>query len=83
MLFYIEDPKRRDGGLMCWWNTIDMGYTTRAMYAREFTEEEVGEKLSIQMGEKIAWPRLYILAKLKGGSVSIDDCDGEEAYKPK
>ena len=83
MLFYIEDPKRRRGSLMSWWAIGDCGYTTMVMAARVFVEGEIKEKLSVKMGDKIAWPKDYIIKLLKGGSVSIDNCDAKEAYKPR
>jgi len=83
MCFFIEDPGRRQGGVMCWWLIGDRGYTTMATAARNFSEDEVRRKTSVQLGDKIAWPKRYIMQRLKGGSVSIDDCDVEEAYKPK
>lgn len=81
MLFYIEDPKRRQGGLMCLWAIGDCGYTTMVMAARIFSEGEVAAKCSVKIDDKIAWPRYYIMERTKGGSVSIDDCDIEEAWK--
>ncbi len=81
MLFYIEDPKRRQNGAMCWWEKTDRGYVLGIGRARVFTEEEVREKLSVQMGDKIAWPKLYIDSVHKAGIVWFDSCDITEAYK--
>lgn len=83
MLFYIEDPKRRDEGcLMCWWEVNDRGYLFDIERARVFTQEEVENKLSIQMGDKIAWPKPYIDKMAKDGFVMSDECDIAEAWKP-
>lgn len=83
MLFYIEDPERRDGGcLMCWWEVNDRGYLFDVERARVFTQREVEDKISVQMGDKIAWPKLYIDEVAKDGLVVFDDCDAEMSWKP-
>ncbi len=82
MDFYIEDPRRRQDGLMNWWEMYDRGYLTDIERARVFVQEEVEEKLSIQMGDKIAWPKAYIDEMAKDGFVMFDACDIAEAWKP-
>ncbi len=82
MEFYIEDPKRRHDGLMCWWEVNDRGYLFDIERARTFTVDQVDRKLSVQMGDKIAWSKLYIDTVAKGGFVMFEDCDIEKAWRP-
>lgn len=82
MEFYIEDPKRRQNGAMCWWEMNDRGYVLGLGRARTFTVDEVDRKLSVQMGDKIAWPKIYIDSVQRAGLVWFEDCDIEKAWKP-
>ncbi len=75
MLFYIEDLKRRQGNVMCWWRRDGVGYTTNISLAKMFTRLEVEDKYSIQIGEKVAWPIEYIDLRVKSGVVMADECN--------
>lgn len=79
--FYIQDQRKSDGNSMVWWKRDNHGYSINLKEARVFTLLEISKMHSVAEGEKKAWPKAYIDARIQP-HVVMQSCDDSEAWQP-
>jgi len=80
-MYYIQNVKKSwFAPLVAWWKFNSLGYTPNIDEAKKFDKAEIESRISIQMGDKRAWPVEYIDGFGKN-LIQEKDLDIEMAWK--